>query len=109
MIAWSQSLPGPAARARLALTDREGGVSTGPWSGTTGGGLNLATHVQDDPAHVETNRRRLSAELSVPADALVVADQMHGRDVVQVSGPCAEPPVADALVTDRPGLVLMVL
>lgn len=98
----------------MALTDREGGVSTGPWGdvvsdGTPGGGLNLATHVQDDPAHVAANRDRLCARLALPADALVVAEQVHGRDVVQVDGPCAEPPVADALVTDRAGLALTVL
>ncbi|KQX63599.1 peptidoglycan editing factor PgeF [Angustibacter sp. Root456] len=109
MIAWSQSLPGAAGGVRLALTDREGGVSTGPWAGTVGGGLNLATHVDDDPAHVATNRQRLCAALALPPDALVVAEQVHGRDVVQVSGPCADPPVADALVTDRPGTALMVL
>ncbi len=109
MIAWSQSLPGAAGRVRLALTDRDGGVSVGPWGAPTGGGLNLATHVDDDPAHVATNRQRVCAELSVPPEALVVADQVHGREVVQVSGPCSEPPVADALVTDRPGLALMVL
>ncbi|HEX3004046.1 MAG TPA: peptidoglycan editing factor PgeF [Angustibacter sp.] len=109
MIAWSQSLTGAAGRVRLALTDRDGGVSVGPWGAAAGGGLNLATHVDDDPAAVTANRQRLCTELAVPPDALVVADQVHGRDVVQVSGPCPQPPEADALVTDRPGLVLTVL
>lgn len=109
VIAWSQSLPGAAGRVRLAVTDRDGGVSTGPWRGTTGGGLNLATHVDDEPAQVAENRQRLCAALSLPSDALVVGEQVHGHEVVQVSGPCPEPPVADALVTDRPGTALMVL
>jgi YfiH family protein len=108
VIAWSQSFAG-AGRVRLATTDREGGTSTGPWSGASGGGLNLATHVQDDPAHVMANRQRLCAEIGVAPEALVVGEQVHGRDVVQVSGPCPEPPVADALVTATPGIVLTVL
>ncbi len=110
MIAWTQTLAGTAGQVTLATTDREGGRSAGPWGAADGrGGLNLATHVQDDPAHVRANRELLADALGAPPDHLVVADQVHGRDVVEVSGPCAETPVADALVTTRAGVVLTVL
>lgn len=110
MIAWSQTLVGAAGPVTWATTDRDGGCSTGSWAAADGtGGLNLATHVHDDPEHVRTNRSGLAEQLGLPVERLVVADQVHGPDVVQVSGPCATPPVADALVTTQPELVLTVL
>ena len=110
MIAWSQSLTGTSGAVRWATTDRSGGVSTGPWGAAGGaGGLNLATHVQDDPDAVRVNRARVAEVLGVPAARLVVAEQVHGADVVEVTGPCPDAPVADALVTTQPGLLLTVL
>jgi YfiH family protein len=109
VIAWRQRLTAAAGEVHLATTDREGGVSREPWAGPDGGGLNLAGHVEDDAADVLANRRALAGAIGVPADQLVVAEQVHGRDVVEVSGPCSVPPIADALVTRRPGLVLCVL
>ena len=50
MFTWDETAGG----ARRALTDRAGGVSSGPWAG-----LNLGRHVDDDPADVAENRRRL--------------------------------------------------
>lgn len=57
---------------RACATTRAGGVSQGPWAS-----LNLATHVQDDPAAVAENRRRLSGRLNLPADPLWLT-QVHG-------------------------------
>lgn len=91
---------GPAA---FAFTTRQGGVSQAPYDS-----LNLGGHVGDRPDAVAENRRRVAAAAGVRA--LVVATQVHGRDVVEVTGPFAgEVPEADALVTTVPGLALAVL
>ncbi len=71
-------------------------------------GLNLATHVADDPVAVAENRARLLAALPAGVGELVVADQVHGREVAQVRA--GDPsPTADALVTTEPGLALAVV
>jgi YfiH family protein len=89
--------------AGFAFTSREGGVSAAPYDS-----LNLGDHVGDDPACVVENRRRVALSLGVRD--LVVADQVHGTDVVEVTGPWpGQPPSADALVTRAPGLALGVL
>ncbi|WP_392466712.1 peptidoglycan editing factor PgeF [Arsenicicoccus cauae] len=95
-----------------AFTDARGGVSDAPYAGGRGaaGGLNLGSHVGDDPAAVAANRRRVAEAAGVAPDALVLVDQVHGADVVQVDGPCRGPAgVADAMVTTRTGLALAVL
>jgi YfiH family protein len=89
--------------AGFAFTTREGGVSRPPYDG-----LNLGSHVGDDPGAVAENRRLVGAELGV--DDVVVATQVHGREVVEVTGPwTGEVPEADALVTRVPRLALAVL
>lgn len=90
-------------RAGFAVTTRAGGVSRPPYDG-----LNLGSHVGDDPAAVEENRRRVASALGV--EAVVLATQVHGRDVVEVTGPWqGEVPEADALVTRVRDLALAVL
>ncbi|WP_141845878.1 peptidoglycan editing factor PgeF [Humibacillus xanthopallidus] len=89
----------------LGFTDRSAGRGTGPYAG-----LNLGGHVGDDPADVEANREALATAVGVPRDRLVLMNQVHGRDVVEVRGPwVGEPPEADAVVTRTPGLALGVL
>jgi YfiH family protein len=86
----------------VAFTDRHGGVSSGPWDS-----LNLGTSNGDDPAQVARNHDRVAAAF----DAVSVArmSQVHGNAVVHVDAAGgADIPVADALVTDRPGLALLV-
>ena len=86
--------------AACAFTTRAGGTSTGPFAA-----LNLGDHVGDDPAAVAENRRRVAAAAGV--DVLVVAHQVHGTDVVEVTGAWAGgPPDADALVTRTPGVAI---
>ncbi|HZL04710.1 MAG TPA: laccase domain-containing protein, partial [Coriobacteriia bacterium] len=58
----------------VAFTDREGGVSTGPWSS-----LNLGTGNADDPASVQDNLRLLGEALGVNRIARMT--QVHGNDV----------------------------
>ena len=87
-------------RTACAFTARAGGVSAGPYAS-----LNLGDHVADDPAAVAENRRRVAQAAGVRH--LVLARQVHGADVVEVTGPWqGEPPEADALVTRTPGVAV---
>lgn len=89
----------------VAVTDRSGGVSVGPYAG-----LNLGSHVGDDPAAVGENRTRLADGLGLTDPArLVFMDQCHGADVAVVDAPPEAPPAVDALVTTVPGLALAAL
>lgn len=82
---------------------RRGGVSTGEVAG-----LNVGRGAGDDPALVAENRRR-AVDAVLPGARLVTVYQVHSPDCATVS---AEPwsesdrPHADAMVTDRPGLLL---
>ena len=83
---------------------RAGGVSTGIYAG-----LNLGRGSADDPQHVDENRRRVAAHFGQGVDRLCTVHQVHSPDVVTVTAPMAERPQADALVTNRPGLILGIL
>jgi YfiH family protein len=85
------------------VTDRSGGVSDPPYDE-----LNLAWHVGDDVERVDENRRRVARAMDVGVENLVTARQVHGRRVLDVTGPVpgAE---ADGLVSDAPELALCVL
>jgi polyphenol oxidase len=87
------------------LLGRRGGVSIG-----TVAGLNVGLGSADDPAAVAENRRR-AVEAVSPGAALVTAYQVHSAHVVTVAAPWPDDarPHADALVTDRPGLLLGIL
>ena len=68
--------PAPPA-VRAAVTLRRGGVSVGAFAS-----LNLGAHVGDDALAVAENRRRVTAELELPAEPLWLA-QVHGATVVE--------------------------
>ena len=92
-----------------SFTTRLGGVSTGSLAS-----LNLGMHRGDDPANVAENFRRLGAALGFSAEDLVLTRQTHS-DIVRVvtkadhQGFChREYPECDALVTNTPGVSLMV-
>ncbi|MBF0417582.1 MAG: peptidoglycan editing factor PgeF [Magnetococcales bacterium] len=85
------------------FTTRQGGVSQGNWAG-----FNLGDHVGDDPAHVARNRESLLAALAPHATELALVNQVHGSDVV-IAGWDGPRPNADAVITDRPGVVAAVL
>ena len=101
---------GELGEARIAVSDRWGGVSTEPYAE-----LNLAEHVADDPRHVGENRRRLAAALGLAPGSVTFMTQVHGREVAVVDGraaPTGAPrphPRADALVTTGRGVALTVL
>ena len=81
---------------------RKGGLSIGAVAG-----LNCGMGSGDDPEIVEANRR-LAADAILPGAPIASAYQIHSPTAVIVTEamPYAERPHADALVTDRPGLLL---
>src|SRR5215210_3612238 len=93
------ALPG----IRHAFFTRQGGVSTGIY-GSLNGGLGSA----DDPGNVDENRRRMTARLGLPAEALVSLHQVHSAAAVAVERPSSRDgrPRADGMVTRTPGLAL---
>lgn len=66
---------------RIAFTGRDGGASQGAY-----GSLNLGSHVGDNPADVDENRARLLLALDAEGSPLIVPNQVHGTEVVQVRG-----------------------
>lgn len=85
---------------------RRGGVSEGEVAG-----LNVGHGSGDDPAVIAENRRR-ATEAVAPGARLVTVYQVHSPDCVAVGDnpwPETERPHADALVTNRPGLLLGIL
>ena len=84
---------------------RRGGVSEGEmW------GLNVGFGSGDDPALIAENRRR-AIEAVLPAAELVTVHQVHSPNVVcaEHSWPQEARPHADAMITNRKGLLLGVL
>lgn len=95
------------AAVDLAFTDRHGGVSAPPYDS-----LNLALEGDDDPTSRSRNLALLLGDFA-PGDRLADLRQVHGAEVVTVpEDPGPEPgasrPEADAVVTDRPGVTLLV-
>jgi YfiH family protein len=84
---------------------RRGGVSEGICSG-----LNVGLGSSDDPGKIRENRR-LAVEAVRPGAGLATLHQVHSPDAVYVAEPYADDarPRADAMVTNRPGLVLGIL
>lgn len=84
---------------------RRGGVSQGIHAG-----LNVGLGSDDDRDAITENRRRAVAAV-LPGAALATVHQVHSPHAIAVEAPFSEEarPHADALVTDRPGLLLGVL
>ena len=84
---------------------RRGGVSTGTLEG-----LNVGYGSKDDRAAIDRNRA-LAVAAVAPGAELVTVHQVHSADVVtaEQAWPVDERPHADAMVTDRPGLLLGIL
>lgn len=84
---------------------RTGGVSRG-----IAAGLNVGLGSDDEPADVAANRR-LGADAILPGATLIGVYQIHSADCVTVTAPWGDDarPRADALVTDRPGLLLAIV
>jgi YfiH family protein len=84
---------------------RRGGVSGGDAAG-----LNAGFGSADDGDAVAENRRR-AGEAVLPGAPLVSVYQHHSADCVTVADPWDDThrPMADALVTDRPGVLLAIV
>ena len=89
----------------LAFTGRSARRGRPPYAG-----LNLGGHVGDDREVVESNRRDLAEVVGVPRERLLFLDQVHGTEVLEVSGPwTGRAPSADGIVTATSDLALAVL
>jgi polyphenol oxidase len=98
----TSSLLGGAAHGFLG---RAGGVSEGIYAG-----LNIGLGSDDDREAIMANRR-LATEGVLPGSELVTVHQIHSAEVVTVTAPLPldQRPQADAMVTDRPNLLLGIL
>ena len=94
-----------------AVSTRLGGVSKPPFDS-----LNLALHVGDEPADVLVNRKKFIQSLGFSVADIVTPNQVHGDKIFRVDENyrgcgCANYadsiPETDALITDTPGLPLM--
>lgn len=90
--------------ARHGFFTRKGGASSGVFAG-----LNCGLGSTDQTEIVAINRARAASALDLPPEALISLHQVHSARAVAVTGPLAERPEADALVTATPGLALAVL
>ena len=95
-----------APRVTHAFFGREGGVSGGIYAS-----LNCGFGSGDRREDVAENRARAMRRLHAGAPPLATCHQVHGTDVVAVTGPWQpqDSPRADAMVTDRPGVALGIL
>jgi len=101
-------IPDWAAPANIgALTTlRAGGFSPAPYGdGQGGGGLNLGTHVDDDPALVARNRALLRRLL--PSEPAWLT-QVHGVAVLDAAA-LPDQPAADACISSTPGAVCVMM
>ena len=94
-----------------AISTRLGGVSKAPYDS-----LNLGLHVGDDVSAVLRNRELFANSLHLRAKDIVTPEQVHGNRILRVteeergrgSDSYADAiPQADALITNVPGLPLM--
>ncbi len=81
---------------------RTGGVSTGPFAS-----LNVGAHVQDDPAAVVENRRRIAAAFELPAEPAWLS-QVHGSRVVRLGTAATAGAAADGVVSSDAGRVCVI-
>jgi hypothetical protein len=84
---------------------RRGGVSAGEMAG-----LNVGYGSSDDRSAIDENRRR-AVDALLPDAELATVHQVHSAEALHVTQPWpqGERPHADAMVTDRPNLLLGIL
>lgn len=82
---------------------RHGGVSVPPYDS-----LNLGAHCGDNLQHVEENRTRLYAAGTLPSRP-VWLEQVHGKDVLKLTGEPYTSKRADASYSNIPGTVCAVM
>lgn len=91
---------------RHGFFTREGGVSSGLYAV-----LNCGFGSNDQHVAVAENRRRVASHLHAAADRVLTVHQVHSATAMAVKQdiPREDLPMADALVTTTPGLVIGVL
>lgn len=82
---------------------RIGGVSLPPYDS-----LNLGAHCGDDLVHVEENRKRMFAAGQLPSKPVWLG-QVHGKDVLKLTGEPYVSKRADASYSNTPGTVCAVM
>jgi len=94
------------AGVRYLFTDRNGGVSRGPYRS-----LNLGPAVGDEPADLAANRELLAASCGQGLAGIAWMRQVHSAVVryADASWPTTVAEPCDAMFTDVPGLALGVL
>jgi YfiH family protein len=100
--------PGLPANVGVLSTTRRGGVSPAPYDdGMGSGGLNLGTHVGDQPHLVAQNRSILTAQL--PGEPAWLS-QVHGTAVADLARVTPQQvPEADASMTTIAGKVCVIM
>ena len=96
----SPQWPAPK-NVRAVCTTRAGGTSVPPFDG-----LNLGTHVGDDPAQVARNRAFLHSALGAKP---VFMDQVHGTHLLELDAQTPDKLAADGSFTRQPGLACTVM
>ncbi|HDG1686544.1 TPA: polyphenol oxidase [Kluyvera cryocrescens] len=94
--------PLPTGVAACSST-RIGGVSQGAWDS-----LNLGAHCGDNLEHVEENRKRMFAAGKLPSKP-VWLEQVHGKDVLHLTGAPYASKRADASYSNTLGTVCAVM
>ncbi len=90
--------------ASVFFTDRHGGVSAAPFDT-----CNLARHVDDDPAAVAENHRRVLDAAGAADAAWVQPHHVHGTTVLAVTDASRDGDEGDGAATARPGLALVAI
>lgn len=89
------------SNVRALMTTREGGISTGAYSG-----MNLGAHVGDNPEFVKRNRQSLIEKLQLPTEPLWL-NQQHTVNVIDQSSNTND--AADGIYTDQSGVVCAIM
>jgi YfiH family protein len=100
--------PGLPGNVGVLSTTRRGGISPAPYDDGMGrGGLNLGTHVGDQPHNVARNRAILREQLP---DDPVWLSQVHGTQVANLAEVRPQQvPDADASLSTIPGKVCVIM
>lgn len=99
-----EKITSDAIEAHHGFFTRKGGASSGIFAG-----LNCGPGSSDQAEVVAINRARVAEAMGVDASHLLSIHQIHSADVIHVTGPLADRPRADAMVTATPGLALGIL
>lgn len=84
------------------FSTRLGGVSEGEFAS-----MNLSYLRGDDPQNVDKNYELICAALGIEKEQLVFTNQIHETKVSYADGSRQQYAATDALITDRPGVVIV--